>query len=139
MSSVSNGGPAKITAHRTETVPNYTLNHVESWVSLDLGTGRALRPDYYCLRNDSNSGHALRNWRLEGSRDGAAWVALRQHTNDASLSTTQMAQAAWPVEGAREFYRHFRVIQTGSNASGNHLLMCAGMELYGELRGPLGR
>ena len=43
--------------------------------------------------------------------------------------------AAWPVEHA-DFFRHFRIYQTGPNSyGGNHYLMCTGIELYGVLRG----
>ena len=95
-----------------------------------------MRPNHYCLRNDANGGHALRNWRLEGSHDGRTWVALRTHTNDASIATQSMATAAWPVEGATEAFRHFRILLTGNNASGQNHLMCSGIELYGAFRGP---
>ena len=105
-------------------------------MSVDLGEGRSLRPDHYCLRHDNNGGCVLRHWRLEGSHDGRAWVALRTHTNDASIAEASMATAAWPVEGATEAFRHFRILQTGPNASGYNSLMCAGIELYGTFRGP---
>ena len=39
---------------------------------------------------------------------------------------------AWPVDGAPAF-RFFRIHQHGRNAWGNDYLMCAGIELYGEL------
>ena len=43
--------------------------------------------------------------------------------------------AAWPVEQGAGFFRHFRILQTGKNSSGKDFLMCAGIELYGTLRG----
>ena len=42
--------------------------------------------------------------------------------------------AAWPVEHA-DFFRHFRIYQTGINSYRRHHLMCTGIELYGVLRG----
>ena len=141
MSLVYNGSPERFVQHQhAEPVYNVTNNTPNSWMSVDLGEGRSLRPDHYCLRHDKNGGNAggnaLRNWRLEGSHDGRAWVALRTHTNDASIAAASMATAAWPVEGATEAFRHFRILQTGKNSSNYNHLMCAGIELYGAFRGP---
>ena len=105
-------------------------------MSVDLGEGRSLRPNHYCLRHSNNSTQKLQNWRLEGSHDGSTWVALRTHTNDESIALQEMATAAWPVEGATEAFRHFRILQTGLNSNGNNALMCAGIELHGTFRGP---
>ena len=69
-------------------------------------------------------------------RPRVRWVALCTHANDASIATASMATAAWPVEGATEAFRHFRILQTGKNAYGDNLLLCAGIELYGAFRGP---
>jgi hypothetical protein len=46
--------------------------------------------------------------------------------------------AAWKVEGATQAYRYFRIRQTGKNSGGlgsglDHVLFCAGIELYGML------
>ena len=80
-----------------------------------------------------NSGYALHHWRLEGSADGTAWSTLRTYANDAGLAAEPMATASWPLATARSF-RHFRIVQTGPNAVGDHQLTCAGIELYGTLR-----
>jgi hypothetical protein len=112
-------------------VYNFTKNAPNQWMSLDLGEGRSLRPDHYCLRHDNSGTYALRHWRLEGSHDGSTWVALRTHANDASIAAASMATAAWPVEGATEAFRHFRILQTGENSDDDNELTCAGIELYG--------
>ena len=83
MSSVYGGSPQLfVQRQHTRPVYNYTRNEPNSWMSVDLGEGRSLRPDHYCLRHghDNRGGHVLRHWRLEGSHDGRAWVALRTHT-----------------------------------------------------------
>ena len=140
MSSIGNGSPDKFVQHQhSSPVFNFTGNNANSWMSVDLGEGRSLRPNHYCLRHrsDSVSGYALRNWRLEGSHDGSTWVTLRTHTSDTSIAAHIMATAAWPVEGATEAFRHFRIRVTGNNSSGSDSLMCAGIELYGTFRGPV--
>jgi hypothetical protein len=41
--------------------------------------------------------------------------------------------AAWEVEGINQAYRHFRIRMTGENSNYNHMLCCAGIELWGRL------
>ena len=47
----------------------------------------------------------------------------------------EFSVAAWPVEQRAGFFRHFRIFQTGPDYSNYNYLMCAGIELYGTLRG----
>ena len=104
---------------------------------MDLGEGRALQADHYCLRNDNHHYDCpLRHWELQGSNDGQAWTTLRQHANDASLEEVPMSVAAWPIEqtGNSIAYRHFRILATGRNSGGTKHLLCAGIELYGKLK-----
>jgi len=131
-----NGGTVSRFVGRVAQFSN-TKNTAWSWMMVDLGEGRSLTPNYYTLRHDSNNSHYLRHWRLEGRVCGGGpsdgtWVALRTHTGDVSLNGYG-ASASWSVEGARESYRCFRVIQTGLNSINNHYLMCSGVELYGDL------
>ena len=103
-------------------------------MSVDLGQGRKLKPEYYCLRHGYFDGDdVLRNWRLEGSNDGSAWSPLRVHNNDESLAAVAFSTASWSVEGVAESYQHFRILQTGKNSGGTDYLMCGGIELYGLL------
>ena len=105
-----------------------------SWIAIDLGEGRSLVPDHYCLRSDKHSNHKLRNWQLQGSLDGTTWHTLRRHENDASLAGVAMSTAAWPVDAGGQGYRHFRIFLTGQTSVGAHCLMCAGIELYGRAK-----
>ena len=113
-------------------VYNYTSNVPESWLAVDLGEGRSLVVDHYCLRSDDHDWGKLRNWELQGSLDGQTWQTLRAHEGDTSLSSRPMSTAAWPVDTGAQAFRHFRIQQMNVNSSGNrHHLMCAGIELYG--------
>jgi hypothetical protein len=117
---------------------NVTKNQPMQWMSVDLGEGRALVPNHYCLRYGNNAGHhqpCPRNWVLEGSNDGATWIILRRHHMDETLPAEELSVASWPVEMVNEAYRHFRIFQTGLNSSSDHYFACAGIELYGELLG----
>jgi len=110
---------------------NYTDHKSGSWMAVDLKL--QLAPTHYCLRSEK-SNQKVRNWRLEGSKDGSSWTCLREHVNDSSLAATAFSVAAWPIENASAaVFRHFRVFQTGKDSTGRDCLACAGMELYGTL------
>ena len=122
-------------AHATP-VFSYTSNTPQSWMAVDLGEGRSLVVDHYCLRADEHdASHKLRSWELQGSLDGQTWQTLRAHQNDTSLPLQAMSTAAWSVDAGAQAFRHFRIYQTGANSSvgtpSAHHLMCAGIELYG--------
>ena len=82
-------------------------------------------PHHNCL--------ALRTWMLQGSQDGQEWHTLRLHENDQSLAAQGSSVAGWAVEAGGRRYRHFRVLQHEKNSYGDDLLLCCGIELYGEL------
>ena len=128
--------PEKFVAHAHATpVLCFTKNVAHSWMAVDLGEGRALKANHYCLRSDKHAYYKLRNWELQGSNDGQSWTTLRRHANDTQLAMTAMSVAAWPIEqtAASIAYRHFRIQQYGQNSSGTDNLMCTGIELYGKM------
>ena len=139
-SGVGGGSVDHFVQHRhASPVASYTNNVVNSWMQVDLGPDRSLRPTHYCLRHDATNGHAPMNWRLEGSNDGTNWTTLSNHTNDQSMLQNQcMSEANFTLANVNERYRWFRIFQHGPNASRreseNNHLMCAGIELYGDLR-----
>ena len=135
-SSLGRGAVDRFVQHTHATgVHNYTNNRPQSWMAVDLGEGRVLVVDHYCLRSDQqNNAHKLCNWELQGSLDGQTWQTLRAHQDDTSLLPQAMSTAAWPVDAGAQAFRHFRVLQTGLNSAKQNLLMCAGIELYGHGR-----
>eukprot|EP00656_Telonema_subtile_P051054 TRINITY_DN6774_c0_g4_i1.p1 TRINITY_DN6774_c0_g4~~TRINITY_DN6774_c0_g4_i1.p1 ORF type:complete len:146 (+),score=17.78 TRINITY_DN6774_c0_g4_i1:307-744(+) len=127
--------------HRVEVPKGMRYSHTghdpHPWMSLALGEGRSLVPRHYCLRHSTETGYVLRSWRLQGSQDGLAWRTLREHKHDKSLAEAPSSVADWAVEAGGRHYRHFRVLQHGSNSEGpwgdGDYLTCCGIELYGEL------
>ena len=139
MSSVGGSGstPSRFVEHAPVNEYNFTNSRANSWMSVDLGEGRHLVPDYYCLRHGvDHGGWRLRHWRLEGSNDDSTWTLLKTHANDRALPDQACSTASWPIEAAADgaSYRYFRIFQTGNNSSGSDSLRCAGIELYGLLR-----
>jgi hypothetical protein len=127
--------PAHLLFHKHDgSTINCTDDEENSWVSIDLGEGRSLIVNYYCLRHGRSDGwDRLQSWDLEGSNDGSEWTVLRVHKDDNSLPEKAFSEAAWEVEGVNQAYRHFRIRQTGANSNGHHILCCAGIELWGLL------
>ena len=123
------GGDAASNANITEDKPH-------SWISVDLGASRALRLTKYALRHGLRNGYGrLRHWSLQGSNDGSVWATLKEHKGDQTLPDQGYCVGHWALEGIKQEYRHFRITQTGKNSNGYDYLCCAGLELYGELRG----
>jgi hypothetical protein len=150
MSSVGDGSPKWFVMHdHNGRTSNYTDNIPNSWMAVDLGPGRQLVPNHYCLRHGfAHGGFRLLHWRFEGSNDGATWTVLKAHIYEASpFPEHGYSVAAWPVDppaasgagaAGSPGFRHFRIIQTGKNTEDDdfnplhdYSLNCAGIELYG--------
>ena len=103
-------------------------------MAVDIGAGRQLRVNQYCLRYDTYNGYFLRHWEFQGSNDNTTWVMLRKHVGDEGLNKAY-AVAHWPVEGkeAATPFRYFRLLQNGKNSWGDEFLQCCGIELWGVL------
>ena len=116
---------------------SYTNSIALSWMSVDLGVSRSLQVNHYCLRhgNPNDNSYVLRSWQLQACNDDVNWVVLREHSNDTSMGTSAYCEGHWEVNSpaSNTSYRHFRILQTGKNSSGNDNLNCCGMELYGKL------
>eukprot|EP00658_Telonema_sp_P-2_P021408 TRINITY_DN18526_c0_g1_i3.p1 TRINITY_DN18526_c0_g1~~TRINITY_DN18526_c0_g1_i3.p1 ORF type:complete len:256 (+),score=32.53 TRINITY_DN18526_c0_g1_i3:342-1109(+) len=133
---------------------NVTANKPKSWMAVDLGEGRLLAIHHYCLRHGGN-GHCLRQWELQGSVDASEWHTLRRHGDEFEPEHDQAldsildcpendpeylvdepgAVCAWAIENRdddTQWYRHFRILQWGRNATSHDYLKCTGFELYGE-------
>jgi hypothetical protein len=141
MSSAYRGGPENVVGRTNDNAPNYTENALNSWVKVDLGAGRFLRPTAYTLRHGgSSAGNALRNWRFEAKANECDdWLTISRHIGDTSLGEDVNSTRTWmlnvpaEVAGAAVGFRFFRVSQFDKNSSGNNCLFCCGMELYGTL------
>lgn len=136
----SNTGFEVQTTNRQGGANSFTANTANSWIALDLGEGRTLSPNYYSLQHDNQSQYYLRNWKIQGSNNAASnsvsalaaatWTDLDTRTSD----TTINAPEAWvskPISGVTTGYRWLRVMQTGTNSSGNTNLLLGEFEFYG--------
>uniref|UniRef100_A0A6P4FNM6 E3 ubiquitin-protein ligase n=1 Tax=Drosophila rhopaloa TaxID=1041015 RepID=A0A6P4FNM6_DRORH len=115
----------------------HTKDNKKAWFAIDLGV--YIIPTAYTLRHARGYGRsALRNWILQGSKDGLSWTTLSSHVDDKSL-VEPGSTATWPITCAADDslrYRHIRIQQNGRNASGQtHYLSLSGFEIYGRVVG----
>ncbi|XP_052854486.1 E3 ubiquitin-protein ligase Ufd4 [Drosophila gunungcola] len=115
----------------------HTKDNKKAWFAIDLGV--YIIPTAYTLRHARGYGRsALRNWLLQGSKDGLSWTTLSSHVDDKSL-VEPGSTATWPITCAADDslrYRHIRIQQNGRNASGQtHYLSLSGFEIYGRVVG----
>ncbi|KAH8341323.1 hypothetical protein KR059_002696 [Drosophila kikkawai] len=116
----------------------HTKDNKKAWFAIDLGV--YIIPTAYTLRHARGYGRsALRNWLLQGSKDGLTWTTLSAHADDKSLIEPG-STATWPITCAALDdsirYRHIRIQQNGRNASGQtHYLSLSGFEIYGRVVG----
>ncbi|KAH8244435.1 hypothetical protein KR026_009855 [Drosophila bipectinata] len=115
----------------------HTKDNKKAWFAIDLGV--YIIPTAYTLRHARGYARsALRNWLLQGSKDGIVWTTLSTHVDDKSL-VEPGSTATWPISCPQDDslrYRHIRIQQNGRNASGQtHYLSLSGFEIYGRIVG----
>ena len=128
--SASGSGSASNTADRTSNATNSTTNTANSWVQLDCGATRTIRPVGYYLQHDGTAAGFLQNWKLQGSNNGSTWDDLDTRISDTSLNAANVF-AFFSVPGVTTFYRYLRILQTGVNSSGSNTLTLSEWEFYG--------
>ncbi|MEH2322051.1 MAG: hypothetical protein V7K32_00310 [Nostoc sp.] len=100
-----------------------------SWVSFAITSGKLLC-NYYSIRSRAtNTDYYPRNWKLQGSNDGATWIDLDIQVNNETLN----AVSQWlslPVS-SNTSYSNFRIIQNGLDSSNADYFCLGEFELYG--------
>ena len=124
----------------TEGVGCSTDNEPGSWWQIAFKRHQVRGIKRYALRHGLyDSDYFLRNWRLEGSSDGGeSWSLIMEHNGDESLNG-EYATHSWEVPQQEEeeedkWFDAIRIIQTGTNSSGDHYLCLSGIELYATMR-----
>lgn len=94
-----------------------------------------IMPTKYTLRHtDARDSECLRNWKLEGSKDGVTWVLLSEHKDDQKLNG-KSSTGSWDInDKTKEFYKFIKLEQTGNNSSNSTYMNLAGMEFYGSVK-----
>lgn len=131
VSSVEKGTPHRLLADVAEEF--WTEDVPSSWVSIHLTGGRRVLPTAYSIRHGRKyRADCLRSWDFQGSDDGETWVTLRKHLSDMTLNDA-FAVHGWGLEGVKDSYSAFRILQTGHNSSNRNYVAVASIELFGTL------
>ena len=80
----------------------------------------------------------MRNWVLEAKVDETSpYVELRRHVNDTTMREEPQSKAGYELTSDKckeNFYRIFRITQTGKNSGGNDCLFIGGIDFYGIMK-----
>eukprot|EP01107_Rhizomastix_libera_P008563 TRINITY_DN2383_c0_g1_i4.p1 TRINITY_DN2383_c0_g1~~TRINITY_DN2383_c0_g1_i4.p1 ORF type:complete len:918 (+),score=217.93 TRINITY_DN2383_c0_g1_i4:271-2754(+) len=106
-------------------------NRDGNWWQVDLGS-YAVLPTHYSLWTHQGAG-LLRNWVLEGSKDGSKYTILREHVNDGGLAETS-SKFSWPITPGTDFYRFLRIRMTGKSSQNDYYLTLSAFEVYGDIQ-----
>jgi hypothetical protein len=108
-----------------------TANAPNSWLCYDF-KGMAVEVTHYSIRTrpDGDSHHP-RNWTVEGSVDGCAWIELDRQDERRELSGLNKWASFCPSVRAR--VRLIRLRQHGKDNSGYDRLTLGAFELFGTL------
>lgn len=110
------------------TTPVHTQNESGSWWTCGPVNYRIKPTRVQVLGRQDDTYALLRNWSLEGSQDGLAWTTLASTAGGPSQGTWFGINILTDTE-----WRFLRVIQTGTNASGDHYLTLGEVEVYGTM------
>lgn len=89
-----------------------------------------MMPYLYSLKSSQES--YIRSWNLEGSNDGKEWILLKEHKHDFSLNSNN-STFQWNLNINGLFFSKFRILQTGKNSNGNHMIHLSGIDLFGKI------
>jgi len=116
-------------AHPGQHATMWSRGAARAYFEVDL-RDVTLRPTHFAYRNDyGGGGNHPRDFELQGSNDGKQWTTLSKHSREA---WNGIGAKSWPVKARPDGY--FRIFRVQNLSHPNHLC-CAGLELYGHVRG----
>jgi hypothetical protein len=130
MSGIGGGTVEKI-VDRLGSATIYTLNAVNSWIAIDF-LNYKIKPNYYSIRHDNETGYYLRNWKLQGSNDATNWIDLDEKNNNTAINSPDR-WGGFPLSGIASFYKILRILQTGLNSNSDNYLVIGELEFYGDV------
>jgi len=111
----------------------YQLMSIGSWIMIDLSDVGLVEIHSYTIRNRGDRDrYALRNWKLEGSKDSRKWNLLIKHDNDCAIGEPVLSIGTWTVN-SKEKYSYFKLTSTGVDSTGCAFLNLSNIEFYGNI------
>jgi hypothetical protein len=119
----------------------------DNYIAIDLGVDRSLVLSKYSVRNrgEPYGDRPLRTWRMQGSNDAvdntianldaATWDNIDIKAGNTTMTTVPGAITTYtPSVGNTTPYRWIRLLQDGTNGSGDNYLTVSEIEFYGVFR-----
>jgi len=105
----------------------FTESDGNAWVLFEFKE-LYVQPTHYAIWSHGGSS-TLRNWAFQASNDRSNWVVLSTHRDDEGVREP-FSNKMWSID-TKGFFKYFRIIQTGSNWSGNRWLYLLRVEMWG--------
>lgn len=115
-----------------------TIDAVDPWLKIDF-LGRKIHPTHYTIRTVGNkrNGCHLKNWVFECSNTDKNddWIILDSRNNVDSLNNSLAIETFDIKENIddNEYFRYFRIRQTGLNCSNTNQLAFCSLGLFGTI------
>ncbi|OHT14326.1 hypothetical protein TRFO_15380 [Tritrichomonas foetus] len=123
--------------HKPEYALDFDINKyfasddiASQWILFDF-MKREVIPQYYIIRSQCDFINNLKNWVLEGSKDGYNWKQLDKRINNSDLKEMNVV-AKFHISNPFQC-RYIRLKQIGSNWNGSEYLIITGIEFFGKL------
>lgn len=87
----------------------------------------------------NNSSSHLKNWSVDGSKDGFAWFELDKRKNVSSLNQPKSIAVFEVHSQTNEFYRYIRIRQTGTswyNTDNCNIISICRLDFFGQVMEP---
>lgn len=105
-------------------------NAPNQYWGIQFAANRAFVVTHYAIQTHGQNFYHLRNWRLQGSHNGADWTDLDVQAGNTTLN----ASLAWFDQSVvnNTPWEYLRIFQTGLNSSNNNYLAIGEVEFWGK-------
>ncbi|KAK8885319.1 hypothetical protein M9Y10_040765 [Tritrichomonas musculus] len=105
-------------------------NKPEQWIMFDFMNKSIILQNYLIKTHKYSTGSChLKSWKIEGSNDSEQWKMLDQRDSD--ILNEEDKVATFECSKNDTPYRYIRLIQTGPNHRGDHMLALSRIEFFG--------
>lgn len=104
-----------------------------SWICYDFQNLK-VKANKYSIRTYMNGFNHMMNWSIESSNDKNNWTILDNQKNQ-TIFNSDCKSKVFTLTNNDNFYRYFRLRQTGPTKSGMNILNISALEFFGTLNG----
>ena len=105
-------------------------NKPEQWIMFDFMNKPIILQNYLIKTHKYSTGSChLKSWKIEGSNDAEQWKTLDERDSD--ILNEEDKEEVFDCSKNDTPYRYIRLIQTGPNHRGDHMLALSRIEFSG--------